>query len=326
MRFGLGFSLLVALGFVLVHPSQGRPHISADDEPSQPLSKKDLTHMRKVTLVIDIQLNAPPIYSALHKQNVQPTVAWLHFGATTQDHSMRVDITHNFDYLNMVSGIIFMRAMDMNDGSNSPPIPRQAENGGFRRIFDLYRTTGLTNKDLMDPNTGKGIVYNTFFRDRRWRWEVPGMPHNVLFDDGNSFILSVLRHPSLFGADYKPPQALLSALTRGHAWNRLNPSRIPFIISGMMYEVAGTNGNAQPNRRLFQVDTDTSRAHLHEPVLLPEPPALNDQETDSLDLALSADSLDMAQAWDDLFKKPQPPAHVPTLVNGKPNGITRRLD
>lgn len=206
MRFTLTSFVRFALGVFLVQlsqartlplPSEAHTNVTLETRTDGPRLPRE----RQIFLVFELNMRYS-LLSSNGARELYDTHAFLQYGPTAEDGPFRLEITFY-----RARNEYAIRGLDLGLESANREIGATSRNGDVREIFQLQRTTSLTNAQIFSKEDGTGIALNVWARNPRYR--VGGMGHPQT-NDCNSFVGNMMR--GMFGREFKIPRRAASLL------------------------------------------------------------------------------------------------------------------
>lgn len=160
-----------------------------------------------------------------------PTHSFLQFGPWGTEAPFRVEMVQDYSHSPSGPGVIVVRGTDLNWGEHNQQVSSIGHNGAHRTIYEFVDRTHLTNHQIIDPLTGKGIVHDVWLASQRALHRLPGHFMTDMFRDCNSFTKRLVQHSSLFGAHTRLSPELDWLVARGEDWNEERPDRVSDFIT-----------------------------------------------------------------------------------------------
>ena len=127
---------------------------------------------RIVTVISDVRTN---VHSPTGEQ-LFPIHSAIDFAGNDQDGPMRVEIVIDNNERN--KGNLALRALDLTTFNSGRTISRQGPPDTVRHLQEIGQTR-LTNSEIADLRTGKGLVADTWALDNVWRTGPANLPVNT---------------------------------------------------------------------------------------------------------------------------------------------------
>ena len=200
---------------------------------------------RGVSVVIDIDFNQ-------RLGDSFRTHTFVEFAGTATDGPFRVELATQQTSGGKFVGAV--RGIDLTTAATDSGISLAERKGCMRKMY-AYQLTPVTNAELMDSTTGKGLIWQTWMQDPKIR---TGNGHDVRLSTGQTFVHKLL--DTVFGAEHMKanplPRGARSLMDAGdtyarHADPATSTKVTRFLLEKQVYE--GTHAVA-PHRLTFETN------------------------------------------------------------------------
>ena len=207
MRLTVGFVYSLAFAALLPWLGQGLSLPPADDEArnqSWTVQRRGAAkRTRRLTYYADVLYNRCPTPQEPEKMRVLAVYSWLEFSSTRHDIRMRVSLASERDQGSPAQETFVILAAEY----PASPVKRKRSDDILpnvrRHTFPLASRVDVTNEEIMNADSGRGILFDIWSADPEYRSgpsQTLGEP--ARYNGCNRFILNVLAHPRIYGPTY----------------------------------------------------------------------------------------------------------------------------